>query len=475
MPSFSVKPTSIPTREVDRAEEAAVRAEVAAEKVGQTIDLATQLIKDVADAREEMIPITSQIESIPGVVNAAVNTINNTRTEAVQSINTSTEMAQEGISMQTTGALSAISSQETSSRGAVMTAGMNELGNIAQAKTNALAAIDTAKSEAIEAIEEAGDPTSLTAAVNSANQTIANSNTLLYASEYLNRLRVEMYEMKFLGYTIPKDIDSNYIDDTNGMFILNTVGWCIDDGVYTPREYDVSENILDLEYYVPYNPVELVRFAHYRVYSDEDQLDDVSNGACIYSTYESDYDNYYLEIYVKNSDVTDKSEAYAAFEEVHDRWFYFICAPAQIPLTSDTKQYYAPHTLTLTDSSVLNYEDPLNFGDDAEYYSSVDGSETYAYRNGHVATMYIQLYSLPAHQQYGNGYIGTLASPSFKPLLDSGVLQNSIRGIVVYEKAADIGLIYSVNIDEYLGVHISTNSNSASSGRIGIMFNYITR
>lgn len=86
MPSFSVRPTSIPTREVDRAEEAAVRAEVAAEKVGQTIDLATQLIKDVADVRVELAPIMAQFETIPGTINAAINNINNVRAEALDAI-----------------------------------------------------------------------------------------------------------------------------------------------------------------------------------------------------------------------------------------------------------------------------------------------------------------------------------------------------------------------------------------------------
>lgn len=207
MPSFSVRPTSTPTREVDRAEEAAVRAEVAAEKVGQTIDLATQLIKDVADAREEMIPITSQIETIPGVINAAVNTINNTRTEAVQSINASTEAAQEGISMQATGALSAISSQETSSRGAVMTAGMNELGNIAQAKTNALADISTAKTEAIE---EIGDTEAITTALTEANSALeAVTDAIDEATEAL--AQIDGIEEKLSNLDDNGEIDASHV------------------------------------------------------------------------------------------------------------------------------------------------------------------------------------------------------------------------------------------------------------------------
>lgn len=207
MPSFSVRPTSIPTREVDRAEEAAVRAEVAAEKVGQTIDLATQLIKDVADAREEMIPITSQIESIPGVINAAVNTINNTRTEAVQSINANAEMAQEGISMQTTGALSAISSQETSSRSAVMTAGMNEIGSIAQAKNSALTAIDTAKTEAIEAI---GDTEAITSALNTANATLTDvTYAINMANETLSQ--IDGVEEKLSNLDDNGEIDASHV------------------------------------------------------------------------------------------------------------------------------------------------------------------------------------------------------------------------------------------------------------------------
>lgn len=207
MPSFSVRPTSIPTREVDRAEEAAVRAEVAAEKVGQTIDLATQLIKDVADAREEMIPITSQIESIPGVINAAVNTINNTRTEAVQSINASTEAAQEGINMQATGALSAISSQETNSRSAVMTAGMNELGSIAQAKNNALADISTAKTEAIE---EIGDTGAITTALTEATSALAEvTDAIEEATEAL--AQIDGIEEKLSNLDDNGEIDASHV------------------------------------------------------------------------------------------------------------------------------------------------------------------------------------------------------------------------------------------------------------------------